>query len=155
MIDSNKIVDNMKPWEFRFKRYLDYQEISLPVTKYGEQYYLLKREEKDKIIYYVTSEDGEVVGRFYVGGYLRDRGLTYRIASEYQNRGIGQLVLGSVVDDAFNLDIDSLKLHPTNERSEAIAIKNGFSPMHMRVEYYKLTKIDYLKNKEKSNLFSK
>lgn len=36
MVDSNKIVDNMKPWEFRFKRYLDYQEISLPVTKYGE-----------------------------------------------------------------------------------------------------------------------
>lgn len=155
MIDLNKIVDNMKPWEFRFKRNLNYQEISLPLTKYGEQYYLLKRDEDAILFFYVINEENEVVGRFYVGGNSRNRGLTYHIDSEYQNRGIGQLVLGAVVDDTFNLDIDSLKLHPTNERSEAIAIKNGFSPMHIKVEYYVLEKKDYLKSKDKSNLFSK
>lgn len=150
MLDLNKIEDKMEPREFRFRNGFDYQEIFMPVTKNGEQYYLLKKEYKDNIRYYVVSEDNKVIGRFIVGGDSRKSGLTYHIVPDYQNRGIGQLVLSVIVEDAFSLNIESLILHPTNERSAAIAIKNGFKPMNMRIEYFKLTKLDYQNKKEKS-----
>ncbi len=154
VLELKKVVDKMEPYQHRFKHYMSYHEIPMPVTKNGEQYYLLKN---DQIIdnlhfYYVINEENQVVGRFSANVFEKNCGLTYHIIPEYQNRGIGQLVLSIMVEDLFTLDVEIIRLHPTNERSAAIAMKNGFVPMHRKVEYYTLTRLDYQNRHKKNNL---
>lgn len=127
----------------------------MPVTKNGEQYYLLKRddiEERDYYSYYIVNEESEVIGRFFAGRYENRGGLTYHILPEYQNRGIGELVLGVIVDDLFNMGYELVRILPTNERSKAIALKNGFVLSPSKVYCYVLTKLDYEKRCQNNNL---
>lgn len=157
MLEIDKIVDKtvnrIGYWNQRFLKNKVYEEIQLSVTKNGEQYYLLKRddiEERDYYSYYIVNEENEVIGRFFAGRYENRGGITYHILPEYQNRGIGQLVLSVVVDDLFNMGYELVRILAINERSKAIALKNGFVLSTKMV--YILPKLDYEKRCQNNNL---
>lgn len=155
LIDLSKVVDNMEPYEYRFKNNKKSEVMILPLTKQEEQYLLVKQytlktceEENDflSIKYYIISRE-EVIGRFDVGNSDKKCGITYHIVPSFQNKGIGQLVLKYVVDDLFDtLDIEKIIILPTNDRSRAIASKCGFIKKTDIV--YELTSLDYHKTKK-------
>lgn len=149
MIDPTKITDSMKPPEYRFNKYGEFLEFILPLTKHQEQYLLLKQQNKkqDCIHYYILSTDSKVIGRFDIGGSEKERGITYHIVEEFQNRGIGQMVLKTVVDDLFSQNIARINILAVNERSIAIATKIGFTQKNKY--QYVLSFIDY--QKQESN----
>ncbi len=149
MIDPTKITDGMKPPEYRFNKYGEFLDFILPLTKNQEQYLLLKQQDKkqDCIHYYILSTDSKVIGRFDIGGSEKERGITYHIVEEFQNRGIGQMVLKTVVDDLFSQNIERINILAVNERSVAIATKIGF--VQKNKYQYVLSFIDY--QKQESN----
>ncbi len=84
------------------------------------------------------------MGRFDVSRNCSDRcGITYHICDQFQNRGIGQMVLRFVVDDLFSENINGVILWPTNERSCHIAQKNGFKKGEGNQGVYELSLMDY------------
>ena len=130
-IDLSGIIDEMKPFEFRINKAQDFSTYTLPKTKFNEEYFVIKQinEEQSEIHYYVVSEGKRVIGRFDIGYDLEDEtaGITYHLIEQFQNRGIGQTALKSIVDDIFNgLIVGRIIILPINERSRAIATKNGF-----------------------------
>ncbi len=145
MIDPSKITDTMKPPEFRFNKHGEFLEFILPLTKYQEQYLLLKQKDnkQDSVHYYIINTDSTVIGRFDVGGSENVRGITYHIVEDFQNRGIGQITLQTVVEDIFSQNIDRINILAVNERSAAIAMKAGFVQKHNR--HYILNFLDYQK----------
>lgn len=155
LIDLSKVVDNMEPYEYRFKNNRESEVMILPLTKYGQQYFLVKQctftsygEENDflSIKYYIISGE-EVIGRFDVGSSDKKCGITYHIVPSFQNKGIGQLVLRYVVADLFDtLDIEKIITLPINDRSRAIASKCGFDKKKEKV--YELTSLAYHKTKK-------
>lgn len=153
LIDLSKVVDNMQPSEFRFKNNKSSEIRILPLTKYEEQYILIKQiafetyeEENDflSIKYYIISGE-EVIGRFDIGSSDKRCGISYHIVPSFQNKGIGKMVLSYVVDDLFaTLDIEKIIILPINDRSRAIASKCGFIKKADRI--YELTSLDYHKS---------
>lgn len=151
MIDSSKIIDNMEPIEFRFQKKKEFTKFILPLTKYNEQYFLAKQwdEKYSALHYYIISDGFLVIGRFDVGGDLESMGVTYHIIDEFQNRGIGQMVLGVVVNDIFSHNVGRIIILPINERSASIALKTGFTPRTERI--YELKLLDYQKQQSSDN----
>ena len=101
-------------------------------------YSLIKQEnsEKEEIHYYIVDNGEKVIGRFDIGYDLEDKtaGITYHLIEQFQNRGIGQTALKSVVDDIFNgLPVGRIIILPINDRSVAIAVKSGFQKRAERV----------------------
>lgn len=146
MLDRTKIIDNMNPLEFRFNKNNDFIEFLLPLTKYKEQYLLVKQKDKkyNSIHYYIISSSRyQVIGRFDISDYLENEicGITYHIIDEFQNRGIGQTVLGVVVNDIFSHQVNLIRILPINEKSAHIAEKIGFTPRSKRI--YELNSLDY------------
>ena len=137
-IDLSRIIDEMEPIEFRINQTQDFFTYTLPKTKYNEQYFVIKQinEEKEKIHYYIVSDGRKVIGRFDIGYNLDDgtAGITYHLIEQFQNRGIGQNALKSIVDDIFNLlPVSRIIILPINDKSIAIAMKNGFQKRAERV----------------------
>lgn len=158
MIDSTKIVDNMNPPEYRFKKHEGFSEAVLPVTKYGEEYTVIRQSDEsqefiidDKRVisesshYYILSDDFRVIGRFDVHGDLETTGITYHIVEEFQNRGIGQVALKYVVDRIFEKGVNRIVILAVNDRSAAIASKAGFTKWTKRA--YEMKLIDYQQSK--------
>ena len=144
IIDSSKIMDNMKTYEFRFQKKQNFSEYILPLTKNNEQYLLIKQKDNQYnfIHYYIIANRTQVIGRFDIGVNTKSCGITYHIIEEFQNRGIGQTVLGFVVEDIFNNhNVDRIIILPINERSVAIASKIGFTPKSQGA--YELKSLDY------------
>ena len=150
-INPNMIVDNMEPWEFRFKKNVECSELYLPLTPNNEQYLLLKQSPDGwDTHYYVLNGSFLVIGRFDCCVKLKQQncGISYHIIDEYQNRGIGQTVLSAVVQDLFdNYGVERLIVRPTsnNVRSVSIASKAGF--VHMKGMIWELKSEDYYNSK--------
>ena len=137
-IDLSRIIDEMIPVEMRINKTQDFSTYILPKTKFNEEYFVIKQinEEKEAIHYYIVSDGKNVVGRFDIGYDLEDEtaGITYHLIEQFQNRGIGQTALRSIVDDIFNgLPVGSIIILPINDKSRVIAIKNGFLKKSERV----------------------
>ena len=150
MFDPSKIIDTMGPIEYRFRKYCEFTEFILPLTKLNEQYYLIKQIDKkyNSIHYYIITTESLVIGRFDASFLNLDcSGLTYRIVEEYQNRGIGQVALGTIINDLFGQNVNKIWINAINGRSAAIALKNGFTFVSKTL--YELKLLDYNKNKEK------
>lgn len=158
MIDPTKIVDNMNPPEYRFKKCKEFSEAVLPATKYGEEYTVVRQidESQEFIIddervisershYYILSDDFRVIGRFDVHGDLETTGITYHIVEEFQNRGIGQTALKFVVDRIFEKGVNRIVILAVNDRSAAIASKAGFTKRTQRT--FEMRLIDYQQSK--------
>lgn len=143
MIDKERVIDMMDPPEFRFRKRGVFQVFVLPPTKYNEQYILLKQlDVKYKSVhYYIINHVYEVIGRFDIGKDSKSCGITYHIIDKFQDRGIGQLVLRSVIDDLFSENVDRIRIWPTNEKSAHIAQKNGFIKNSRNI--YELRAFDY------------
>lgn len=145
MLNKIKIIDNMNPPNFQFNKNNDFIEFLLPLTKYKEQYLMVKQKDKkyNSIHYYIISSGYQVIGRFDISDNLENEtcGITYHIIDEFQNRGIGQTVLGVVVNDIFSHQVNLIKILPINEKSAHIAEKNGFTPRSKRI--YELNSLDY------------
>jgi RimJ/RimL family protein N-acetyltransferase len=156
MINPNNIVDNMKPFEYRFNKNKEFIEDVLPFTKYNEQYIIVRQYGKnhgyiydieDDISptlhyhYYIINNDSQVVGRFDVCGRIENCGFTYHIIEEFQNRGIGQTALSFIVDKIFKQGVNRIVILAVNERSAAIALKIGFSQKSKRV--FEMWQLDY------------
>ena len=81
-----------------------------------------------KLEYLLYIENGKIIG--YINYYLMYEEIeiaNFNVLDEFQNRGIGQTALKSIVDDIFNgLVVGRIIILPINERSRAIATKNGF-----------------------------
>lgn len=130
-IDLSEIIDEMKPIEFRINKAQNFSTSTLPKTKFDEEYFTIKQinEKKEEIHYYIISDGKRVIGRFDIGYDLEDEiaGITYHLIEQFQNRGIGQIALKSVVDDIFNrLPVGRIIILPINVRGRAIAKKSGF-----------------------------
>ncbi len=137
-INLSKIIDEMTPFEFRLNKTQNFSAYTLPRTKFNELYSLIKQEnsEKDEIHYYIVDNGEKVIGRFDIGYDLEDEtaGITYHLIEQFQNRGIGQTALKSIVDDIFNgLPVGRIIILPINDRSVAIAVKSGFQKRTERV----------------------
>lgn len=131
IINLSKIIDEMTPFEFRIDKTRNFSAYTLPRTKFNELYSLIKQEipEENRIHYYIVDKGEKVIGRFDIGYNLEDEtaGITYHLIEQFQNRGIGQTALKSIVDDIFNgLPIGRIIILPINDRSVAIAVKSGF-----------------------------
>lgn len=161
MIDINNITDNMKPFEFRFNKNIDYTEDVLPLTKCDESYIILRQYGKDhgyiyddgddikptiSYHYYIVNSDFNVIGRFDVYGSVESCGFTYHIIEEYQNRGIGQIALNFIVGKIFEQGVNRIVILAVNERSAAIAMKAGFSQKSKRA--FEMCQLDYQKLRE-------
>ncbi len=57
MIDAKKVIDTMQPLEYRFRKWGTFSEFVLPLTKYNEQYFLLKQfdEKYSSLHYYIIT----------------------------------------------------------------------------------------------------
>ena len=137
-IDLSEIIDEMKPIEFRINKAQNFSTSTLPKTKFNEEYFTIKQisEKKEEIHYYIVSDGKRVIGRFDIEYDLEDEtaGITYHLIEQFQNRGIGQIALKSVVDDIFNrLPVGRIIILPINDRSRAIAMKSGFLKRSERV----------------------
>ena len=128
MFHCSDIIDHMDPYEFRFDRKKEFVESALPLTKCNEQYFVARQHDwkYECIHYYIIHEYSHVIGRFDVGTDLENCGITYHIVSKFQNRGIGQITLGVVVDDLFAQGFSNIRIIPINEKSAHIASKCGF-----------------------------
>ncbi len=156
MIDPNNIVDDMKPIEFRFKKNKEFVEDVLPLTKYNEQYIIVRQYGKDhgyiydiedytnSILhyhYYIINSKFQVIGRFDIHGDIKSCGFTYHIIEEFQNRGIGQTALNFIINKIFEQGINKIVILAVNERSTDIALKTGFSQKSKRV--FEMRNLDY------------
>ncbi len=146
MIEPAKIVDNMKPVEERFKKNKEFSEDILPVTKYDEQYIVIRQRDdrsqtSSTIHYYITDNNFQIIGRFDASGDLEECGITYHIVEEFQNRGIGQAALGFVTNELFELGVRKVMILAVNERSCAIASKIGFK-QKSRI-FFEMSQLDY------------
>lgn len=131
-ISLYEIIDERKgTGHFRINKTEDFSTYTMPKTKFNEEYLVIKQidEKRSDIHYYIVSDNKSVIGSFDVSYDLEDKvaGITYHLIEQFQNRGIGKITLKFVVDDIFNcLSIDRIKIAAINERSMAIAVKNGF-----------------------------
>lgn len=156
MIEPNNIIDNMKPFEFRFNKNKEFIEDFLPLTKYNEQYIIVRQYGKDhgnvyniedstngtlNYHYYIINSKSQVIGRFDVNGDMKSCGFTYHIIEEFQNRGIGQTSLRFIVNNIFEQGVNKIIIIAINERSAAIALKMGFIQKSERV--FELRSLDY------------
>lgn len=156
MIEPNNIVDNMKPYEFRFNKNKKFIEDILPLTKFNEQYIIVRQDGKDHehiyeiedstnstldYHYYIINSKSQVVGRFDVCGDMESCGFTYHIIEEFQNRGIGQTTLCFIVNNIFEQGVNRIIILAVNERSAAIALKMGFIQKSERI--FELRSLDY------------
>lgn len=152
-MDISKIIDDMEPFEFRIKKGQDFSVYTLPLTKMNEQYLLIKQVDKQRnssVHYYIIDDGTKVIGRFDIGYDLSTAGITYHIIDEFQNKGIGQIVLSFVVDNLFEeYKVERLIILPINDRSKNIALKSGFSKKTERI--YELNMSEYLKSKSEEN----
>jgi len=156
MINPNNITDNMKPLEYRFNKSKKFIEDILPLTKYNEQYIIVRQYGKDHgyiydienntnptvhYHYYIINSESQVIGRFDVHGELDSCGFTYHIIEEFQNRGIGQTALSFIVNKIFEQGVNKIIILAVNERSAAIATKIGFKQKSKKV--FEMWKLDY------------
>ena len=156
MINPNNITDNMSPWEYRFNKNKEFIEDILPLTKYDEQFVIVRQCGKDHgyiyegeddtnpmidYHYYIINSESQVIGRFDVCGHMESCGFTYHIIEEFQNRGIGQIALGFIVNKIFEQGVNKIIILAVNERSAAIAMKIGFSQKSKRV--FEMWQLDY------------
>lgn len=152
-IDISRIIDDMKPFEFRIQKDQDFSVHILPLTKRNEQYLLIKQMDKkhnDSLHYYIIDNGIQVVGRFDIGYDLSFAGITYHITDEFQNKGIGQITLSFVVDNLFEeYKVEKIIILPINDRSRNIALKNGFSKRTERI--YELSIVEYQRLKSREN----
>lgn len=89
--------------------------------------------------YVVAVEDDEVVG--YAGfGMLGDEGsvLTIGVASAYQGRGVGSLLLGELLAEAERRGGPPvlLEVRADNERAQRLYERHGFRRIGVRRHYY-------------------
>lgn len=146
----------MKPYEYRFNKNKEFMEDILPLTKYNEQYIIVRQYGKGHgyiydveddtnptlhYHYYIINSESQVIGRFDVCGNIESCGFTYHIIEEYQNRGIGQTALSFIVNKIFEQGVNKIIILVVNERSAAIAMKIGFSQKSKRV--FEMWQLDY------------
>jgi len=158
MLKPNNIIDNMMPLEFRFNKNKEFIEDFLPLTKYNEQYIIIRQygknhgyiydieDDTNQTIhyhYYIINSNFQVIGRFDISGDSESCGFTYHIIEEFQNRGIGQTALSFIVNKIFEQGINKIRILAINERSAAIALKIGFTQKSAKV--FELERLDYQK----------
>lgn len=156
MINPNNITDNMKPYEYRFSKNKEFIEDTLPLTKYNEQYIIVRQCGKDHgyiydveentnptihYHYYIINSESQVIGRFDVCGDVESCGFTYHIIEAFQNKGIGQTALSFIVNKIFTQGIGRIVILAVNGRSAAIALKTGFTQKSQKV--FEMTQLDY------------
>src|SRR5688572_4118238 len=63
---------------------------------------------------------------------------TIAIAPEYRGRGVGELLLNHLIDQAIDLGADrlTLEVRVSNEVAQRLYLKYGFSPLGRRPRYY-------------------
>ncbi len=155
-IDASKLIDNMKPFEFRLKKDDNFLVHTLPLTKNKEQYLMLEQLDKrqiDTLHYYIVNSGTTVIGRFDIGWDESSYGITYHIVDEFQNRGIGQTALKFVVGELFNkYNASRIIIAAINDRSRSIALKSGFHKMDEKTErIYELSSAGFQRTKSKKS----
>lgn len=152
-IDISRITDNMKPPKFRIQKWQDFSAHTLPLTKNNEQYLMIEQVDKrqsDTMHYYVVDNGTTVIGRFDIGWYELNYGITYHIVDEFQNRGIGQTALKFVVDELFNkYSAVRICILAVNDRSRSIALKSGFRQKTEKL--YELSSTEFQREKSKDD----